>query len=124
MFDEITAIRKVAIAYLDGLYNGDADSLAALFHPEGSLSYFDDGKLTIISRDQWLEVVRKRPSPKARSLSRHDDILHLDQSSDKTAFIKLRCAVPPRFYNDYLCLIKTGGNWLIVQKVFATEIHN
>jgi hypothetical protein len=68
-----------------------------------------------------LEAVRNRPSPKAQGLSRHDEILQVDESSPTTAFVKLKCAIPPRFFTDYLCLLKVEGRWQIVQKVFATE---
>ena len=36
------------------------------------------------------------------------------------AFVKLKCALPPRFFTDYLCLLKVEGRWQVAQKVFAT----
>ena len=47
-----------------------------------------------------------------------------DQSSPTSAFVKLKCALPPRFFTDYLCLLKIDGRWQIVQKVFATEVRD
>ena len=29
-------------------------------------------------RDQWLEAVKNRPSPKSQNLSRHDEIVQID----------------------------------------------
>jgi hypothetical protein len=35
--------------------------------------------------------------------------------------VKLNCAIPPRFFTDYLSLLKVEGRWQVAQKVFATE---
>jgi hypothetical protein len=110
--------------YLDGLYEGDADKIASVFHPTSALTHEEAGTLTPRPRDQWLEAVRNSPSPKALGLSRHDEIIQVDEASPTTAFVKLKCAIPPRFFTDYLCLLKVEGRWQIVQKVFATETRS
>ena len=112
MSADTAAIKLTVQTYLDGLYEGDANKIASVFHPTSALTHEEGGKLTPRPRDQWLEAVRNRPSPKALGLSRHDEILQV---------VKLKCAIPPRFFTDYLCLLKVDGRWQIVQKVFATE---
>jgi len=47
----------------------------------------------------------------------------IDQSSPTTAFVKLKCAIPPRYFTDYLCLLKIDGKWQVAQKVFATDLR-
>jgi hypothetical protein len=121
MPDDLSAIKAAVATYLDGLYEGDAEKLAAVFHPTSSLTYEENGALTPLPRDQWLDAVRTRPSPKARGLARHDEVLQIDQSSPTTAFVKLKCAIPPRFFTDYLCFLKVDDRWQVAQKVFATE---
>jgi hypothetical protein len=121
MSEDTVQIETAVKTYLDGLHEGDAEKLASVFHPTSRLTYEEGGKLTVLPRDQWLEVVRSRPSPKARGLSRHDEILQIDQASPTMAFVKLRCAIPPRFFTDYLSLLKIDGKWQVAQKVFATE---
>ena len=121
MSDDLSAIKAAVATYLDGLYEGDAEKLATVFHPTSSLTYEENGALTPLPRDQWLEAVRTRPSPKARGLARHDEVLQIDQSSPTTAFVKLKCAIPPRFFTVYLCFLKVDGRWRVAQKVFATE---
>jgi hypothetical protein len=123
MTDDVMAIEAAAKVYLDGLYEGDAEKLASVFHPTSSLTYEQDGALTPLPRDKWLEAVRSRASAKSRGLSRYDEILQIDQSSPTTAFVKLKCAIPPRFFTDYLCFLKIDGKWQIAQKVFATEVR-
>jgi len=124
MSDESVAIRTAAQTYLDGLYEGDTDKLASVFHPTSALTWEENGVLTPLPRDQWLEAVRNRPSAKARGLPRQDDILQIDQASPTMAFVKLKCAIPPRFFTDYLSFLKVEGKWQIAQKVFAIEIRD
>jgi hypothetical protein len=121
MSDDRAAIEAVVQTYLDGLYEGDVEKLASAFHPTSSLTYEENGALTPLPRDQWLEAVRTRPSPKSRGLPRHDRILQIDQASATAAFVKLNCAIPPRYFTDYLSLLKVEGRWQVAQKVFATE---
>jgi hypothetical protein len=124
MADDVTAIRAAAQTYLDGLYEGDADKLASVFHPTSALTWEENGVLTPLPRDHWLEAVRNRPSAKARGLARQDEILQIDQASPTMAFVKLKCAIPPRFFTDYLSFLKVDGKWQVAQKVFATETRD
>ena len=123
MAEDIVEIRAAVKNYLDGLYEGDADKLARVFHPTSSLTYEEGGELKPLPRDEWLAAVRARPSAQSRGLTRHDEIVQIDQSSPTTAWVKLKCAIPPRFFTDYLCLLKVAGKWQVAQKVFSTEIR-
>jgi hypothetical protein len=117
-------IQRAAQTYLDALYEGDADKLASVFHPTSALTYEQDGKLVVLPRDQWLQAVRERGAPKSKGRSRHDEILEIHQSGPTTAFVKLKCAIPPRFFTDYLSFLKIDGRWVVAQKIFATEIRS
>jgi hypothetical protein len=118
--DERNAIEQTVRTYLDGLYEGDADKLASVFHETSALTYEQDGKLIVLPRDQWLKAVRERPAPQAKGLPRDDAILAVDQAGPTTAFVKVKCQIPPRFFTDYLSLLKVDGRWVVAQKVFAT----
>ena len=121
MDDDLRAIEATVQTYLDGLYEGDTDKIARAFHPTSALTDCRDGKINIVPRDAWLEMVRGRPSPKAQGLPRHDKIVSIDRAGPATAMVKLNCAIPPRFFTDYLSLLKIDGRWQVVQKVYATE---
>ena len=119
--DDKAAIELTIRTYFDGLYEGDADKLASVFHETSALTWEQDGKAAVLPRDQWLDAVRKRPSPKSRALPRDDAILQIDQSGPTTALVKVKCQIPPRYFTDYLNLLKVGGKWTIVQKVYAAS---
>jgi hypothetical protein len=121
--DDGQAIRAAVQTYLDGLYEGDADKLAAVFHPTSALTQWQDGELKITPRDAWLDAVRSRPSPRARGLARADEILAIEQLGPAMAHVKLRCAIPPRHFTDLLSLLKIDGRWQVAQKVFMTELR-
>ena len=51
----------------------------------------------------------KRPSAKAEGKPREDFIVTIDRSDESTAFIKVRCQLPPRYFTDYLVAMKLEG---------------
>ena len=120
--DDRSAIEQTIQTYFDGLYEGDADKLASIFHETSALTYEQDGQLVVLPLAQWLTAVRERASPQAKSLARDDAILLIDQSGPTTALVKVKCQMPPRYFTDYLNLLKVGGRWLVAQKVFATVV--
>ena len=121
--DDVDLIEGVIQSYLDGLYESDAGKIAAAFHPTSALTSVSNGELVITPRDTWLDNVRARPSPQQRGLARHDRVLTIDLVSPTMAYVKLNCAIPPRFFTDQLSLLKIDGRWQIVQKVFTTEMR-
>lgn len=120
----IAEIQSVVQTYLDGLYEGDAGKLARAFHPCSALHAADGkGGVAVEARDPWLERVRNRPSPASQGLPRQDRILAIDLAGDSAACVKLNCAIPPRFFTDFLLLIRTGEGWRIVQKSYHTDVR-
>ncbi len=119
------AIEDAIKTYFDGLYEGDPDKLAYVFHPTSALTSIapQDGTLQVMPRDKWLDWVRTRPSPQKSGLARDDAILSIDQPGPTMAFVKVKCQIPPRFFVDQLSLLKVDGRWQIVQKVFQTEVR-
>jgi Putative lumazine-binding len=114
-------IEKLVQTYFDGLYEGDTDKLAAAFLPTSALTSVRDGKVSVLARDAWFEMVRKRPSPKASKLARGDEIVSIDIAGPTMAFVKVRCQIPPSYFTDQLSLLKVDGRWQVAQKVFQTE---
>lgn len=124
MTADLVAIEAVLQSYFDGLYEGSVEKLAVAFHPTADLrSVAADGTLAIMSRAAWFDAVRSRPSPKSRDLPRHDWVVTIDRSGPATAFAKVHCAVPPRYFTDYLTLARLNEGWAIVGKTFHTDTH-
>jgi hypothetical protein len=71
----IADITAMLTDYFDGLYDGDLEKFAQVFH-EASHLYFTDGKtVTDWPRATYFEVIGGRPSPASQGLERFDKIL-------------------------------------------------
>ncbi len=124
MTSDLAAIEAVLQTYFDGMYEGSAEKLAAAFHETADLrSVAPDGSLAILTRAAWLEAVQSRPSSKSLDLPRRDWIVTIDHSGPATAFAKVQCAVPSRFFTDYLTLARLTDGWRIVGKTFHADTH-
>ena len=121
MASDLHDLEHAVQTYFDGLYEGDTAKLAAVFHEESHLFSVTDGKLDDLPRARWFEMVKGRPSARSRDLPRHDWIVHIDRSSPNTAFVKVNCQIPPRFFTDYLTFVKLADGWKVISKTFHTE---
>ena len=123
MSQEIPAIEKVVQTYFDGLYEGDTKKLAAAFHEVSHLYSAGLEGVQDLPRAQWFEMVASRPSGKSKGLARRDRIVSIDMSGPETAFVKVECQLPPRYFTDYLLLLKGRDGWKVVSKVFRADVR-
>jgi len=121
MASDLNDLEQAIQTYLDGLYQGDTAKLGSVFHDVSHLFGVTDGELTDLPREQWLESVRSRKSAQSQDLTRNDFIVHIDRSSPTTAFAKVQCQIPPRYFTDYLTFVKLKDGWKIVSKTYHTD---
>jgi hypothetical protein len=121
--DDLNAVRAATLTYLDGLYEGNADKIASIFLPSSALTQVFEGELKVTPRDVWLDAVRTRQPPQTLELSRDDHILAIDLISATLAHVKVKCAIPPRYFTDILSFVKLDDRWQVAQKVFTTEVR-
>ncbi|MGL4976213.1 MAG: nuclear transport factor 2 family protein, partial [Bosea sp. (in: a-proteobacteria)] len=82
---DLAAIALATQTYLDGLYEGDAERIATVFLPSSALTQVFENELKVTPRDEWLNAVRNRPSPRTNGLARADRILTIDLISGTLA---------------------------------------
>jgi len=119
----MAAIEAVVGTYLDGLYEGDGAKIAAAFHPVSHLYNVVDGTVVDLPRGEWLERIASRAKPSATGFTREDRVLAIDLAGDDAACVKVNCCIPPRYFTDFLLLLKTAEGWKIVSKSFSTELR-
>jgi hypothetical protein len=119
-----STIDKVIQLYFDGLYEGDADKIGEAFHPSADLRWVEKGELQVLTVPDWQDRIRKRPSAKAEGKPREDFIVTMDRSDDKTAFVKVKCQLPPRYFTDYLVALKLADGWRIVSKSYRYDVKD
>ena len=118
-----SSVEAVVQGYFDGLYEGDADKLGAMFHPSADLRCAENGELKVLTVPDWLALVRKRPSAMVEGKQRDDFVVTIDRSDASTAFIKVRCQLPPRYFTDYLVAMKLRDGWQIVSKSYRYDLR-
>jgi hypothetical protein len=121
MTSDLTDLEHAVQTYFDGLYEGDTAKLGSVFHDVAHLFSVRDGKLEDLPREKWFEFVRGRKSARDQDLPRNDFIVQIDRSSPATAFVKVQCQIPPRYFTDYLTFVKLADGWKVVSKTFHTE---
>jgi Putative lumazine-binding len=121
MASDLTDLEQALQTYFDGLYEGDTAKLGRVFHDVSHLFSVTEGKLADMSRAQWFEMVRNRPSAQCRDLPRNDWVVQIDRSSPTTAFAKVQCQIPLRYFTNYLTFVILADGWQIVSKMFHTE---
>jgi Putative lumazine-binding len=122
--NDISAVKLATQTYLDGLFEGDAKKIESVFLPSSALTQVFENDLKITPRDTWLDAVRNRPSPKSLGITRDDHFLVVDIISETLAHVKVKCAIPPRYFTDVLSFVKIDGAWKVAQKVFTTEVRD
>jgi len=115
---------QVLNQYLDGLHTSDTAILRRVFHPEAHYYSATNGTLLHLDMDQYFPIVDKRPSPASQGFARTERILGIEFAGPVTAFAKVESSIPPKFFLDFLTLVKLDGRWQIVAKVFEYTLQN
>lgn len=118
--DEITALLQV---YFDGLYEGDLDKFGQIFHENAHLYCTDGNTVTDLPREAYFEMIRGRESAANLGLTRHDRIISIHKAGPNTALATVNCALPPRYFTDYLTLMRDANGWQIISKSFHVDEH-
>jgi len=115
---EETAIRAVVDRYLHGLKFNDVASLAKAFHPDAKLFFVrKDGSLGQLTQEKWYEGFRASAGQEEKGDLR---IASVEVTRD-AAMVKVEEDYPDSRYVDYLSLLKLGGEWRIVNKIYTVE---
>ena len=124
MAHDRSTVESVVQLYFDGLYEGSADKIGEAFHPSADLRWNEKGELKVVKVPDWLDMISKRPSAKAQGKAREDVIVSIDRSDEATAFVKVRCQLPPRYFTDYLVAMKLNDGWQIVSKSYRYDVRD
>lgn len=118
---EIKEIVDFLETYFVMLYEGDADTMEKVFHPGAHISFVDNGEVVIANREVLKGRIASRVSSKEAGVARQDNILSIDFINENYAMVKVDLVIVDKLFTDYLSLIKTDGQWVIVSKTFYAE---
>jgi hypothetical protein len=119
---EFAAVESVLNRYFDGLYHSDTTILSTVFHEKAIYACATQAPLVYLTMDQYFPIIDKRPSPASQGESRKDKIISIRFAGPSTAFAEVNCAIGPKYFTDYLTLVKDDGEWRIISKVFHYDL--
>ena len=123
--EDRVSIECLLDGYFDGLYYSDVARLQKVLHPAALYATAIGGVPRVLRMEEYWPVVAAREAPATRNQIRRDEILAIDIVGPETASAKVECAIGDYFFTDVLSLIKFGGRWWIMSKVFqATPLES
>lgn len=112
------SILELAHDYFELLNDGNVETAKRLFHKECGLFHVNDGALAHMSLPKYLEMLLTRQSPKSRGEPVFGKVVSVEQTDENTAVLRVLSAVQPRYFEDFLSLLREDGQWKIVAKVY------
>jgi hypothetical protein len=113
---EREAVEKPLKMYL----SGEPEQLKQAFHPGATMFYARNDSLIAVPIPEYIARVEesraKGPPPK-----RVERIAQVDISGT-SAVARIELEYPQQKLTDYMSLVKYGGEWRIVNKIFSREI--
>lgn len=124
MESSYAAIEQVLAEYFEGLHYSDADRLSRVFHPQAHYVCPTEESLVYLTMAEYFPIVAARPSPASRGEPRHDRIVAIEFGGPALAFVRAECSIGPKFFTDFLTLIRTDDRWQIISKVFHFDLRS
>jgi hypothetical protein len=116
--NEEAAVRAALEHYLQGHATGDGAHFSAVFHPDSKLFWVRDGQLMQRTSAEYIAGAPGKPA--ADEAQRKRRIVSVDITAN-AAIGKIELDYPNAKLTDYMSLLKVGGEWKIVNKIFTSE---
>jgi hypothetical protein len=104
--------------YFNGIYEGNVSKLESVLHPAALLFGDVKGQPYAKTRDQYLEAVSKRQSPKDSSKPFQGTIVSIDVINS-IAIAKVHVKMYDFKYDDLLSFHRIDNRWVIVNKLMT-----
>ena len=116
--DEV-AVRAALEHYIQGHATGDGSHMRIAFHPVARLYWSNADTLATRTLDEYVAGSSGHPAPDEASRKRR--IERIDVTGN-AAMGKIILDYPDAYLVDYMSLLKTNGEWRIVNKIFNREM--
>jgi mannitol-1-phosphate/altronate dehydrogenase len=105
-------------ACLENYMSGEGDRVEKAFHPSATMKYID--VQTKEFKDVPIADYIARVKANTNKMERKIEIVSLNIEGD-AAQAKIRIETPQTILYDYMNLLKIGGEWKIVSKIFSRQ---
>lgn len=114
---ELLAIEAVVQDFFKGLHEGDVTLVQRQFIRDAVISGYYEGECILHDLNRYLEVLRRMPSPVLLGEDFEMDIAGIEVVG-AIALVRARYLYEALRFTDYLSLMKIGGEWKIVSRLF------
>lgn len=115
---EPAAARVPLENYIQGHATGNGDFMRKAFHPEAKVMAFRDGKLTLLTAEEFAARFNGKPASDEAQRKRRIESVEI---TGNAGVGKIVLDYPTVTFTDYMSLLKVGDEWKIVNKVFYAE---
>lgn len=118
--DEV-AVRAALQHYVQGHATGDGAHMRIAFHPQARLFWSSADTLATRTSEEYIARMPGKPAPDEGTGVRKRIIEVIDVTGN-AATGKIVLDYPEAHIVDYMSLLKTNGEWKIINKIFMTEM--
>jgi hypothetical protein len=115
------AVRAALQHYIQGHATGDGSHMRIAFHPAARLFWSSGDTLATRTSDEYIGRMAGKPAADEASGVRKRRIASVDVTGN-AAIGKIILDYPDAYIVDYMSLLKTNGEWKIINKIFMTEM--
>ena len=119
--EDEAAVRAALQHYIQGHATGDPAHIRLAFHPAARLFWSSADTLATRTSDEYIARMSSKPAADEASGVRKRRIADIDVTGN-AATGKIVLDYPDAYIVDYMSLLKTDGQWKIVNKIFMTEM--
>lgn len=120
--EDEAAVRATLQHYIQGHATGDAAHMRLAFHPAARLFWSSADTLATRTSDEYIaRMSGGKPAADEATGVRKRRIESVDVTGN-AAIGKIVLDYPDAYIVDYMSLLKTNGEWKIINKIFMTEM--
>ena len=116
--NEEAAVRAAIEHYFRAHATGDGKHLLQAFRPELHMMFVREGALQMKTRDEFIAGFSGKPADDEAQRKRTIEMIDV---TGNAAVAKLKLDYPKTTLTDYFTLLKIGGEWKVVNKIFHAE---
>ena len=115
------AVRATLEHYIQGHATGDPAHMRLAFHPAARLFWSSADTLATRTSEEYIARMPGKPAADEATGTRKRRIERVDVTGN-AATGKIVLDYPDAYIVDYMSLLKTKGEWKIINKIFMTEM--
>jgi len=110
------AVVAVIEDYFNLAYEPASRDFNNVFHPSCVVQWVQEGKLHVLSSQEYAALINGRASPRSTGAPRDEAILSIENISESLSTATVRVRIGNKLFNDHFAMHKVDGRWRIAVK--------